>query len=82
MPGASLKCINPSAWVYLEPSKYCDVGNLNFELNCAGFYSKSFYFFNSVWISMKLETTCLGMCKIFKYPIKFYLKNLTWCEMP
>jgi hypothetical protein len=37
--------INPSAWGLLKPSSYCDVGRfftgyLNFELNCAGVYSK------------------------------------------
>jgi hypothetical protein len=37
--------INPSAWWLLKPSSYCDVGRfftgyLNFELNCAGVYSK------------------------------------------
>ena len=31
---------------------------------------------------MKLETKYLGMSKLFKYPIRSYLKNLTWCEMP
>ena len=34
------------------------------------------------WISMKLETKYLGMSKLFEYPNKSYLKNLTWCEMP
>ena len=31
---------------------------------------------------MKLETEYLGMSKPFKYAIKSYLKNLTWCGMP
>ena len=31
---------------------------------------------------MKLGTKYLGMSKLFKYPIKSYRKNLTWCEMP
>ena len=31
---------------------------------------------------MKLGTKYLGMSKLFKYPIKSYLKNLSWCEMP
>ena len=31
---------------------------------------------------MKLETEYLGMSKPFKYPIKSYLNNLTWCGMP
>ena len=31
---------------------------------------------------MKLVTKYLGMSNLFKYPIKSYLKNLTWCEMP
>jgi len=57
-------------------------GYLNFELNCAGVYSKLCNFVNSGWISMKLETKYLGMSKLFKYPIKSYLNNLTWCEMP
>jgi len=30
---------------------------------------------------MKLETKYLGMSKLFEYPIKSYIKNLTWCEM-
>jgi hypothetical protein len=34
------------------------------------------------WISMKLETYYLGMCKLFEYAITSYLKNLTWCGMP
>jgi hypothetical protein len=36
--------IKPSVWGYLNTSSYCDVGfstgHLNFELNCAGVYSK------------------------------------------
>jgi len=37
--------LNPSAWGHLNPSSYCDVGRffyrvLNFELKCAGVYSK------------------------------------------
>ena len=31
---------------------------------------------------MKLKTKYLGMSKLFEYPIKSYLTNLTWCEMP
>jgi hypothetical protein len=31
---------------------------------------------------MKLGTKYLGMAKLFEYPIKYYLKDLTWCEMP
>jgi hypothetical protein len=31
---------------------------------------------------MKLETKYLRMPKLFEYPIKSYLKNVTWCEMP
>ena len=31
---------------------------------------------------MKLETEYLGMCKLFKYAIKSYLKNLTWHGIP
>jgi len=31
---------------------------------------------------MKLETEFLGMCKLFEYGIKSYLKNLTWCGIP
>jgi len=31
---------------------------------------------------MKLETEYLRMTKLFKYAIKSYLKNLTWCGMP
>ena len=57
-------------------------GYLNFELNCSGVYSKLCSFLNSGWISMKLETKYLGMFKLFEYPLKSYLKNLTWCEMP
>ena len=45
-------------------------GYLNFELNCAGVYSKQCSFINSGWISMKLETEYLGMSKLFKYAIK------------
>ena len=37
---------------------------------------------NSGWILMKLETEYSGMSKLFKYVIKSYLKNLTWCGMP
>ena len=49
-PVSILKChrlllFSPSAWGHLKPSPYCDVGSfsmgyLNFELNCAGVYSK------------------------------------------
>jgi len=31
---------------------------------------------------MKLQTEYLGMSKLFKYGIKSYLKNITWCGMP
>jgi hypothetical protein len=31
---------------------------------------------------MKLETENLGKSKLFKYAIKYYLKNLAWCGMP
>ena len=57
-------------------------GYLNFELNCAGVYSKSCTFINSGWILMKLQTEYLRMSKLFKYAIKSCLKNLTWCGMP
>jgi hypothetical protein len=57
-------------------------GHLNFELNCAGVFSKYCSFINSGWILMKLETEYLGMSKLFKYAIKSYPKNLTWCGMP
>jgi hypothetical protein len=56
-------------------------GYLNFDLNCAGVYSKC-SFINSGWISMKRETEYLGMSKLSIYAIKSYLKNLTWCGMP
>jgi len=31
---------------------------------------------------IKIETEYLGMSKLFEYPIKSYLKNLTLCGMP
>jgi hypothetical protein len=57
-------------------------GHLNFQLNCAGVYSKQYSFINSCWISMKLETKNLGKSKLFKYATESCLKNLTWCGMP
>jgi len=57
-------------------------GYLNFELKCAVVYSKYCSFINSGWISMKLETEYLGMSNLFKYAIKFDLRNLTLCGMP
>jgi len=57
-------------------------GYLNFELNCAGVYSKEGSFVNSGWISMKHEIKNLGMPTLLKYPIKSYLKNVTLCEIP
>jgi hypothetical protein len=71
---------------HLNSSSYCDVRfsteYLNFELNCAAVYSKFCRFINSGWISMKLETEYLGMCNLFEYAIKSYLRNLTLCGMP
>jgi len=78
---------NPSALGHLNPSSYCDVGRLfygvfKFWAKLCRSLIKIINFVNTGWISIKLETKYLGMSKLFKYPIKSYLKNLTWCEMP
>jgi hypothetical protein len=81
-----VRCLNPSTWRHLNPFSYWAVGwfsagYLNFELNCATFYSKWRSFVINCWISLKLEARFLQVSNLFESVMKSCFKCVAWCGM-